>query len=260
MRPVLLAILFTLSASAASAAQETPVIPGGASPPRADTRHCDRSRVEMIDAVPADSAVLPAHADKYLQRVSKGIFFYFAPPEWRAPRFARARAVARRDGSLAQVTLADSSGQPYFDREVRHALEEASKARVFAPLPDGVAADSLPLWLYFGRRAEGGGKYLADRTVCPAWPSPRNPRPAYPPDLRSSNITGMVRAEFTVDTAGRVVPGTFVALASSAPEFTQAVVRILDALRFMPAEIQGRKVTQVTQLQFTFDLGERQVR
>src|SRR5574340_818643 len=111
MRPVLLAILFTLSASAASAAQETPVIPGGASPPRADTRHCDRSRVEMIDAVPADSA-----------------------------------------------------GQPYFDREVRHALEEASKARVFAPLPDGVAADSLPLWFYFGRRAEGGGKFLADRT------------------------------------------------------------------------------------------------
>lgn len=76
----------------------------------------------------------------------------------------------------------------------------------------------------------------------------------YPDSLRTANVQGVVLAQFVVDERGEVEPGTFRALQSDHPLFSNAVERALPAMRFSAAEIAGTKVRQLVQQPFTFSL------
>jgi protein TonB len=78
--------------------------------------------------------------------------------------------------------------------------------------------------------------------------------PAYPEALRSRAVSGTVVAEFVVDTTGRVEPGSFRAIRSDDPLFTEAVRVALIRARFRPAEVAGTRVRQLVQQPFTFVL------
>ena len=78
--------------------------------------------------------------------------------------------------------------------------------------------------------------------------------PNYPSVLRSTNVQGRVTATFVVDTSGRAEPGTFKALESDHELFTQAVRAALPRMRFIPAEVGGRKVKMWVQQAFEFKL------
>lgn len=78
--------------------------------------------------------------------------------------------------------------------------------------------------------------------------------PAYPSVLKSTNVQGRVTATFVVDTSGRAESGTFKALESDHELFTQAVRAALPRMRFIPAEVGGRKVKMWVQQAFEFRL------
>lgn len=74
----------------------------------------------------------------------------------------------------------------------------------------------------------------------------------YPEVLTSSGIAGEVQAQFVVQVDGTVDVGTFKVLRSTNELFTQSVRKVLPHLRFAPAEIGGRKVSQLVQQSFQF--------
>ena len=81
---------------------------------------------------------------------------------------------------------------------------------------------------------------------------PGSPLPAYPDFLRSSGTEGDALVQFVVDTLGRVEAGSFRAIRASHVLFAQSVERILPRLRFIPAEVGGRRVRQWVQQPFLF--------
>ncbi len=61
-------------------------------------------------------------------------------------------------------------------------------------------------------------------------------------------------AQFVVDTAGRVEMGSFKVLKSSHELFTSAVKTSLQNAKYLPAEVGGKKVKQLVQQPFQFQL------
>jgi protein TonB len=76
--------------------------------------------------------------------------------------------------------------------------------------------------------------------------------PKYPSMLRSAGVEGDVRAQFVVDTLGRVELGSVRVLSSTHDLFTSAVRDALGRARFTAAEAGGRKVRQLAEQVFTF--------
>jgi protein TonB len=87
--------------------------------------------------------------------------------------------------------------------------------------------------------------------------APGNRAPDYPGNLRAANVEGTVTAQFVVDTTGRADINTFKEINSAHPLFTDAVRRHLPQMRFIPAEIGGKKVRQLVQQPFVFSLGRQ---
>ena len=79
-----------------------------------------------------------------------------------------------------------------------------------------------------------------------------SPNPTYPAELRATKVSGVVLAQFVVDTLGRAEVSTFKVLKSDHQLFTEAVKTTLPEMRFIPAEVGGRKVKQLVQQPFTF--------
>lgn len=78
--------------------------------------------------------------------------------------------------------------------------------------------------------------------------------PAYPDMLRSAGIEGSVLAQFVVDTTGRADMSTFKVLKSDNDLFSTSVKNALQRMRFLPAEVGGKKVKQLVQQPFQFSL------
>lgn len=76
----------------------------------------------------------------------------------------------------------------------------------------------------------------------------------YPAAMRKTNREGEVLAQFVVDPSGAVIVSTYKVLKSSDPAFTQAVRAALPTMRFTPAVVSGRPVSQLVQQPFTFAL------
>ena len=83
---------------------------------------------------------------------------------------------------------------------------------------------------------------------------PGTPMPAFPEALRAAGLSGAVLMEFVVDTVGRVEPGTIRLLQSDHEQFSAAVRTVMSRLRFLPAEVRGRRVRQLVRLPFRFDV------
>jgi protein TonB len=78
--------------------------------------------------------------------------------------------------------------------------------------------------------------------------------PEYPSSLRDMGVTGEVLAQFVVGENGRYESGTLKILKSSNPAFTAAVKDALPRMRFSAAQIGGKKVAQLVQMPFQFNL------
>ena len=79
-------------------------------------------------------------------------------------------------------------------------------------------------------------------------------RPRYPDFLRSTGTQGQVIAQFVVNETGRADPNTFRVMSSTHRLFSDAVSRALPQMRFTPAKIRGKPVSQLVQQLFVFKL------
>ena len=84
---------------------------------------------------------------------------------------------------------------------------------------------------------------------------PGTATPRYPSMLQTAGVEGSVRAQFVVDTLGRVEQGSFRGLDATHDLFTAAVRDALLRARFSPAEVGGRRVRQLVEQTFTFTIG-----
>ena len=78
--------------------------------------------------------------------------------------------------------------------------------------------------------------------------------PDYPQMLRDQGVEGKVLAQFVVGENGRYQGGTLKILESSNPAFTAAVKDALPRMKFSAAQIGGKKVAQLVQMPFQFNL------
>jgi TonB family protein len=78
--------------------------------------------------------------------------------------------------------------------------------------------------------------------------------PEYPLDLRRNGVTGSVLFEFWVDSRGRPEVSTFRVIRSSHKQFSDAVIRAVQVMRFNPATIGGCGVRQMVRQPFGFSL------
>jgi protein TonB len=79
-------------------------------------------------------------------------------------------------------------------------------------------------------------------------------RPRYPEPLRATGTEGQVIAQFIVDEKGRANRESFKVLSSTHKLFTDAVSRALPEMRFRPAKIGGKPVSQLVQQLFVFKI------
>lgn len=101
---------------------------------------------------------------------------------------------------------------------------------------------------------QGDQPYFDFQVEKPVAMAPGTAGPTYPDMLRSAGIEGSVLAQFVVDTTGRAEMSTFKALKSDNALFETAVKNALQRMRFLPAEVGGRKVKQLVQQPFQFSL------
>ncbi|HEY8176816.1 MAG TPA: energy transducer TonB [Gemmatimonadaceae bacterium] len=76
--------------------------------------------------------------------------------------------------------------------------------------------------------------------------------PTYPPTMLAANTEGWVRAEFIVGHDGYADTTSLNILVSTHPDFTKAIRDALPFMRFRPAKIAGKVVSQLVQQEFQF--------
>jgi len=98
--------------------------------------------------------------------------------------------------------------------------------------------------------------YFEFQVEKPVVPAPGSISPRYPDMLRQAGFEGEVLAQFVVDTTGKAEPGSLKILKSSHDMFIQSVKNALPQMKFIPAEVGGRKVKQLVQQPFTFSISK----
>lgn len=80
--------------------------------------------------------------------------------------------------------------------------------------------------------------------------------PTYPENLLRRQIEGHVLVQYVVDTTGFVDTSTFRVLEATHSEFVRAVRSALPFMRFRPAKMGSRRVAQLVQQPFTFQIAK----
>jgi TonB family protein len=172
-------------------------------------------------------------------------------------KFYPAKVGGRPVKQLIQMPFDFSMGQATTGRlqpvvvtaNVAHQLPNASVAKAPAmqvSVPaNGAPPATLPAGTYFEYQVT---KAVAARTG--------NMAPRYPDALRAANVEGQVLAQFIVDENGMADTSSFRILRSTHDLFSVTVRDAVSAMRFYPAELNGRPVRQLVQMPFQFSLSK----
>jgi protein TonB len=96
--------------------------------------------------------------------------------------------------------------------------------------------------------------YFEYQVEKPVMAVPGSPTPRYPDILKSAGVEGEVVVSFVVDTTGRADMSQFHILKTTHELFSAAVRTALPTMRFLPAEVGGKKVKQLVQQPFVFNI------
>lgn len=165
---------------------------------------------------------------------SPQVFTASAPPALGAPPL------------VAPVVVPNTLPPIDFSRPVTNADDFATGRRGVSAAQGGVEGGSGVL--------PASGYFFEGQVEKPAMALPGQAGPAYPDVLRSAGLEGQVLAQFVVDSTGRALLDSYTALHSDHPLFTAAVKTALSRLRYLPAEVGGRRVPQLVQQTFQFTL------
>jgi TonB family protein len=78
--------------------------------------------------------------------------------------------------------------------------------------------------------------------------------PGYPKELRNRGVRGSAHVRFIVGVDGRVERGSVNVYKATDPAFADAVMRAIPCMRYVPAEHKGRRVRQMIDQPFTFEI------
>jgi len=107
------------------------------------------------------------------------------------------------------------------------------------------------------QQSTGEQTYFEFQVEKPVRHAPGSAAPRYPPELKAAGVEGEVLAQFVVDTLGAPVLTTFRVLKSSHGNFTESIKAALPEMKFVPAELRGRKVRQLVQQPFVFAIQKK---
>ena len=173
---------------------------------------------------------------------------YFPPnvPQVHTPRSRAAAPTLPVDGHrmIFVGTHIDIAIPPIDIATVVSKPDDFGVASTGALRPDGVET----------RAPAYGSPFRADQVDRQVGLIPGARPPAYPEALRSTGIEGKVMVEFVVDERGQPVQGSIRVIQSDNDLFAYAVKVALGRLRFTPAEVAGKKVSQLVQMPFVFTL------
>ena len=122
-------------------------------------------------------------------------------------------------------------------RSLVYALRTHLRAFAPAPVAEDVATSEARTAFFIESPVVGAEKSCA---------------PRYPAELRARYVAGSATARFIVGVDGRVELGSVKILDSTHPAFADAVMQAMPCMRFLPAEMHGRRIRQVVQQPFTF--------
>ena len=125
------------------------------------------------------------------------------------------------------------------------------------PVPDGRS-----LW---GKAQPLGGPSLGStEPTAESWSTSEtsarlvhSARPRYPEMLRAAGVEGRVLVRFAIDTTGRVDAASITIVQSTHELFSRAVRDVMQSLRLLPAEVNGRRVPMLAEMAFEFALDRR---
>ena len=103
-------------------------------------------------------------------------------------------------------------------------------------------------------QATDAGTYLAFQVDKEAKLKSGKP-PQYPAALLSARITGEVLVQYIVDENGSPMMDSFKVLRSTHTKFAEAARQAVSRMSFYPAEAEGKKVKQLVQQPFKFQVG-----
>lgn len=99
--------------------------------------------------------------------------------------------------------------------------------------------------------------YFEFQVEKPVRHAPGSAAPRYPPALKAAGVEGEVLVQFVVDTLGAADLRSFKVLKASHGDFTESVKAALPDMKFVPAELRGRKVRQLVQQPFVFAIQKK---
>ncbi len=167
---------------------------------------------------------------------------FLPPPQ----RYSAARGAGA--GMLAMVTLPFHTGSAGTDGGTREQNGAATRRRGAGVVPKNVLAIGDTV-------AEvADNVYTVFQVDNAAQISTGSVVPRYPPDLLARRIGGKVTVRFVVDTLGTADVTSIEILDASAPQFEESVRAALPHMRFSPARLNGRRVRQLVEQPFRFNV------
>jgi periplasmic protein TonB len=132
--------------------QTTPIPPVRTTEPPPSTAPAAASREggKGADVANVDTPGLEFPYQPYINNIERQILLRFTSPSNR-PFTAEVRFIIRRDGSVdpESISLSKSSGSYAFNQAAIGAVDAASNAKAFGPLPTGFREDILPVTFRF---------------------------------------------------------------------------------------------------------------
>lgn len=169
---------------------------------------------------------------------------YYLPPPDREPG---QRAMAER---ITYVELAPGGSRAA--PESRTGMEARRRAHERTKRDDGTAGTELAAQAAATAINSDDSVYSVLATDESAVRVEGSAAPVYPPDMLAHGIEGSVMTRYVIDTTGRADSTSLVVLAASNPAFEMAVRAAVPGMRFLSAQVQGRKVRQLVQQEFQF--------
>ena len=168
-----------------------------------------------------------------------------------------------RDGRVTAATLTRPSALPRADTVLLRSVQSLVKDDTLATFAARLSRDSIGIHLSTSLVFDADRQSVRvplhevqlpvfQETAVTNVAGTRGPE--YPEELRRNRVTGRVLFEFWVDSRGRPEVSTFRVIRSSHKQFSDAVIRAVQTMRFNPATIGGCGVRQLVQQPFDFHL------
>lgn len=217
-----------------------------------------RSRGGTVLSVAAHAAVIAAavaataHADPAPADIVRPDRIYYAPPRPSGPAVPATRADASHRQASSPLPAPTEITTVEIDVGVPPTGQPLADVGT-APMPFGRGIESEASADGATATVDATALYepsMVERAAVPLEP----PRPRYPEMLRAANVSGNALVRFVVDTLGRVEPASIAIVSATHPGFSDAALAAVSRMRFRPAEVAGRRVRQLVQQPFDFQV------